>query len=103
MKVTKVTNWLSKALFQPQELGNPIHLEIVKYEETTTAKGINRRLSGKHANGKIYEFDIFGDTVGELIQTLGDDSDKWISRKIAVSLFLRGDKEVKVVKILPSF
>lgn len=101
MKVSKVVNWLSKSLFQPQELGNPITLEIVNYEESESAKGTNRRLSGKHSNGKVYTFDIFGEVINGLIDTLGDDTDKWIGRKIQVSLLMRGDKEVKQVKVLP--
>lgn len=101
VKVSKVVNWLSKALFQPQELGNPISLVIVGYEEEQSAKGINRRLSGKHANGKIYQFDVFGEIVNKLISELGEDSDMWINKRIQVMLVMKGDKEIKQITVIP--
>ena len=101
MKISKVVNWLSKSLFQPTELGNPISLEIVNYEEVETAKGTSRRLSGKHITGKVYSFDIFGENVNQLIDILGDDTDLWKGTKIQVSLLMRGDKEIKQIKVLP--
>ena len=101
MKVSKPVNWLSKALFQPQHLGNPIELEITEYNESQTSKGIDRNVLGKHKNGRIYQFSVFGDTLGQLIDGLGDDSDKWIGRRIQVMLVMRGDKELKHVRVMP--
>jgi len=99
MKLEKVYNWLSKSVFQPQELGNPASFEIVKYTETDSAKGINRRLLLKHKNGKQYQCDIFGDTLNDLIDGLGDDTDKWYGRFVSIMLVKRGDKEIKQFKI----
>lgn len=98
--VTKAVNWLSKASFQPDKLGNPVTLTIESYEESQTAKGIDRLITGRHTNGKSYSFNIFGDVVNQLIDTLGGDSDKWIGKRIQVSLVMRGDKEIKTVKVI---
>lgn len=101
MQVTKVISWLSKSLFQQSELGNPIFLEIKAYEEEQGEKGLNRRITGKHTNGRSYSFDIYGDTLNLLIDELGGDSDKWMGRKISVMLVNSAGKEKKIVKILP--
>ena len=101
MKVEKVSNWLSKSLFQPQNLGNPITAEIIAYSESKGEKGINRRLLLKHANKKQYQCDVFGDTFNQLIDDLGDDTDKWIGRQVQVMLVMKGEQEIKQFKVLP--
>lgn len=101
MKVSKPINWLSKRLFQPDKLGNPVQLEICGYIEEEGDKGKNRRLSGKYKDGKIYEFDIYGDAVGVLVDNIGDDSDLWNGRKIMVSLVMSNGKELKNIRVLP--
>jgi len=100
MKVSKPINWLSKGLFQPDKLGNPITAKIVNYEEEQSAKGTNRALSVDH-KGIIYRFDVFGEALNVLIDNIGDDSDKWIGRTIRVMLVMKGDKEIKKVEVLP--
>lgn len=99
MKVEKSRNWLSKNLFSPDQLGNPILLSIEAFEQEKSAKGYNRRIVGKHQNGKSYCFDIWGDTLNYLIDNLGDETDKWIGTKIKVMLVMRGDKELKNVTL----
>lgn len=99
MKIEKVYNWLSKSVFQPQELGNPVSFEIVKFTETQSAKGPNRRLLLKHKNAKQYQCDIFGDTLNDLIDYLGDDTDLWTGKKVSVMLVKRGDKDIKQFKL----
>jgi hypothetical protein len=100
MKVSKAINWLSKSQFQPQFLGNPIELTIQDYTEEENAKGINRRIVARHANGKDYSFDIFGDVLNVLIDNLGDDSDLWKGKKIRVMLVMKGDKEIKQITVV---
>jgi hypothetical protein len=99
-KVTKVTNWLSKSLFQPQNLGNPIELQLTEYHEEDGAKGTDRILIGKHANGKLYQFNVFGDNFNLLIDKLGDETDTWIGKKLRIMNVMRGDKEIKQIEVV---
>lgn len=98
MKIEKVYNWLSKAVFQEM---NPQVMEILAYTESETPKGTNRRLLLKSSTGGQYQVDIFGETVNELIEQLGDETDRWISRKVSVMLVKKGDKDIKKFKALP--
>jgi len=100
MIVTIPVNWLSKALFQADKLGNPIILKISDYIEEAGSKGLNRRLSGLHNNGTTYQLDVYGDTIQTLIRDLGPDSDKWKGRMIRVMLVMKGDKEIKKLEVI---
>jgi len=101
MIVEQPINWLSKAQFQPDKLGNPVRLMISGYNEEKGTKGINRRLSGIHANGTEYAFDIYGDVIATLLKDLGNDSDKWNGKYIRVMLVenAKTGKEVKKVTV----
>lgn len=86
MIVSKPINWLSEIQFQPDKLGNPVTATIAGYEEEQGEKGTTRRLSVKHENGTTYKLDVFGDSLGSLIDGLGEDSDKWNGKVIQIML-----------------
>lgn len=102
MIVEQPINWLSKAQFQPEKLGNPITLMVTGYAEEKGTKGVNRRITGLHINGTEYTFDVYGDVIATLLKDLGNDSDKWNGRYIRVMLVQKGDKDIKKVTVMPS-
>lgn len=102
MKISKTRNWLSKALFNADSLGNPILLTIADFESEETPKGTTHRLVVTHESGKIFAFDVFGDALNSLIDQLGDETDTWKSRKIKVMLLKGTDgKDKKTIQVLP--
>jgi len=94
VKVPDTQKWIADNFFIK---ANPLEAVIVTYRIGKNNYGRDESIVGFDNGTHIREMSVFGDNVERLILAFGDDSDKWIGKKVRLSQTVENGKKVRYV------
>jgi len=91
-KIERDANWLKSEQFN---LGNPLWFSItdVTQKEGKFGKQELTVFIKSDMDGEIYQSSVFGKNKNKLIDKLGDDTDKWIGKRVKILALTDTDKD----------